>query len=409
MPRARHGKLTDSFIEALAPKEGGRERIIRDGALPGFLIRVGTRKRTFELRIEKPPKATRQLGHWPDVLAADARRIAEDLWDRHRRGDHLDGAPKKGEETIATTWPRFKARLEDEGRSRRTIGGYNDIMKRLSDGVKNRPLRELAADPTIMEREVERIREILSKKKRGGFAMSTAAARFVSTVFSFAQLRDPTLHGNPCSAVATVDPKRKDLPILRRGEMKDWWAKVQEIPNEVERWALVFCLLSGLRRGSLETLAWEHLRRPVLMSRAIRIPAPKGGEERAFDLILSRPMLRVLWRARQASRRLHPKHAETWVFAGPKGHIRGDHLPRLGIAANHALRRAYASEGRAAGVPKDSIRRFLNHSGGDITDHYIRGTALGELQLAEQETISAHLAKALGSPPELTVGRGQMS
>jgi hypothetical protein len=43
----------------------------------------------------------------------------------------------------------------------------------------------------------------------------------------------------------------------------------------------------------------------------------------------------------------------------------------------------------AAGVPKDSIRRFLNHPGGDITDHYIRDSALGELQLAEQETISA--------------------
>jgi integrase len=235
--------------------------------------------------------------------------------------------------------------------------------------------------------------------------MATAAARFVSTVFSFAQLRDPTLHGNPCSAVATVDAKRKDLSILRREEMKDWWAKVQNIPNEVERWALVFCLLSGLRRGSLESLAWEQLRKPVLMSRAIRIPAPKGGEERAFDLILSRPMLRILWRARQASRQLHPAHAETWVFAGPKGHIRGDHLPKLGIAANHALRRTYASEGRAAGVPKDSIRRFLNHSGGDITDHYIRGTALGELQLAEQETISAHIVKALGSPRELAVAR----
>jgi hypothetical protein len=30
--------------------------------------------------------------------------------------------------------------------------------------------------------------------------MATAAARFVSTQFSFAQLRDPTLLGNPCSA-----------------------------------------------------------------------------------------------------------------------------------------------------------------------------------------------------------------
>ena len=66
MPRARHGKLTDTYVESLPPKEGRRERIVRDGVLPGFLIRVGPRKRTFELRIEKPPKTTRPLGHWPD-------------------------------------------------------------------------------------------------------------------------------------------------------------------------------------------------------------------------------------------------------------------------------------------------------------------------------------------------------
>ena len=35
MSRARHGKLTDAFVEGLAPREGGRERIVRDGALPG--------------------------------------------------------------------------------------------------------------------------------------------------------------------------------------------------------------------------------------------------------------------------------------------------------------------------------------------------------------------------------------
>jgi hypothetical protein len=81
MSRARHGKLTDTFIESLSPQEGGRERIVRDGAVPGFLIRVGLRKRTFELRIEKPPKITLPVGHWPDQSAVDARRKAEDLWD----------------------------------------------------------------------------------------------------------------------------------------------------------------------------------------------------------------------------------------------------------------------------------------------------------------------------------------
>ena len=62
MSRARHALLTDTFIESLAPHEGGTERIVRDGAIPGFLIRVGSRKRSFELRIEKPPKVTKQLG-----------------------------------------------------------------------------------------------------------------------------------------------------------------------------------------------------------------------------------------------------------------------------------------------------------------------------------------------------------
>jgi hypothetical protein len=66
MARARHGKLMNSFIESLTPKEGGNECIARDDAIPGFLIRVGPRRRTFELRIEKPPKDRRQLGHWCD-------------------------------------------------------------------------------------------------------------------------------------------------------------------------------------------------------------------------------------------------------------------------------------------------------------------------------------------------------
>jgi hypothetical protein len=79
----------------------------------------------------------------------------------------------------------------------------------------------------------------------------------------------------------------------------------------------------------VEKLAWEHLRRPILKSRAIRIPAPKGGEEKSFDLILSRPM-------------------------------------RVGRPECRRTASADSSTTRA--------------------------------ELAEQETISAHLVKALGNP-----------
>jgi hypothetical protein len=182
------------------------------------------------------------------VRTSEARRIAEDLWEKHRRGEPLDDGPQKGGETIATTWPRFKARLIDDQRSDRTIGGYGDVFKRLSDGVKDRPLRDLANDPTIMEQEVERIRALLHNKKPGGRARATAAARFVSTLFNFACDRDRSLRalGSPCSAVSTVDPKRKDLPVLAEGHMPAWWEAVRKIPDEVHREAHLF---EG-RRGS---------------------------------------------------------------------------------------------------------------------------------------------------------------
>jgi hypothetical protein len=47
---------------------------------------------------------------------------------------------------------------------------------------------------------------------------------------------------------------------------------------------------------------------------------------------------------------------------------------------------------------KDSIRRLLNHSGGDVIDHYIRDSGLSRLHAAEQETISAAIVKAMGAP-----------
>jgi integrase len=227
-------------------------------------------------------------------------------------------------------------------------------------------------------------------------AAATQSARLVSALFSFAQKRDPTLSGNPVIAVSTVDARRHDLQVLAASELPVWWQAVQKIPREAHREAHLFALLSGLRRTTLVSLEWKHL---DLKRRCIRIVKPKGGEDRAFDLILSRPMIRCLWRAQQVGRRLYPANAQRWVFAGSMGHIRGDALTKDGLsAANHDLRRTFATLGRAAGVPKDSIRRFLNHASADITAHYIRESALGHLHVVEQETISLALVRAMGHP-----------
>jgi len=129
------------------------------------------------------------------------------------------------------------------------------------------------------------------------------------------------------------------------------------------------------------------------------VPKPKGGRKKEFDLILSRPMIRCLWRTRKVGRRLFPSEAERWVFPGnSNGHVRGDALPKDEVMANHSLRRAYATAATSAGVDEDTVGKLLNHGGRSVTSRYIKTSYLGRMLAAAQEDISAHIVKALGSP-----------
>ena len=60
----------------------------------------------------------------------------------------------------------------------------------------------------------------------------------------------------------------------------------------------LFMLLAGLRRQDVLTARWENLDEK---RKALRIPAPKGGVERAFELPLSEPML-ALPKTRESGR-----------------------------------------------------------------------------------------------------------
>lgn len=390
--------VTDADIAKLTPKPGGAERTLRSFGVPGLMLRVGRRKRSWELRIERRPQVRKPLGEWPQVKVGMATDTARQMWERHRAGQPVDG-PNKDEMTIALAWPLYEARLRDDGRSEQTLLAYGHSYQRLSDGIKNRPLRDLLNDRTLMADEVKRIRNKLHNQKRGGQNAAAQSAVFVSALFGFMRDRDPTLLGDPVSACQTTVPKRDDLPILGIDEMAGWWRDVQKIGNPVVREALLFGLLSGLRRASLETLEWKNL---DLKRGCLRVTVAKGGHERAFDLILSRPMIRCLWRARQAGRRLYSEAAGQWVFTGEAGHLRGNRLTKLGVYANHALRRSYATTATHAGVDEATVGRLLNHGGKSVTAGYIKTSHLGRMLAGAQTDISATIVDSLGNPPGIT-------
>jgi integrase len=392
----------DDDVALLGLKANGTESVVRGFGVAGLCLRIGKRAKKWELRIENvKPAIHRRLGTWPELPVMDAVALAVVMRQRHKDKQPIDGPPR-GRETISSVWPLWENSLitRAKGVSDATLANYRSCFNRLSDTIKKRPLRDLCSDAKFVEAEVIAIRARLDNSPRKGASAASQAARFISTLVNYARKRAvgadaDALALDPCRLVDTSDPKRHDLAILRKDDMPKWYADVRALENTVISEALLFCLLSGLRRESLVTMKWSDLKRPILRSRAIRIPRPKGGTGRAFDLILSKPLLACLMRARAASRRLYPEHADTWVFAGPVGHMSGSSLRRHGVHANHSLRRSYATQGKAAGISKDSVARLLNHAGKDVTDDYFRESDLGELRLREQEIISAWLMKAL--------------
>lgn len=387
-------RLTDSVVANLSPKTNGREQIVRDQVVRGLILRVGARRKSFGLRIERKgrPAVYSTLGAWPDMKVAEARAAANDALARYERKEPVSG-PTRDEATIASVLPLKLERLRDKHASEWTLGWYETAAGRLSATFKETPLKDLAKDPVLVADEIQRIRRERRNGLRGGASAGTATARFIKTIFKFAQKRDPELRGDPTSAVEVIDPERFDLPALATSDMATWFAAVQKIPREHHREAHLFCLLSGLRRDSLVKLQWKDL---DLRRRCIRVPEPKGGQGRAFDLVLSRAMIRCLWRARRVGRRLFREGAETWVFAGPCGHVRGDALTKDSVLANHSLRRGFATAATDAGVDEDVVGKILNHSGKTITAHYVRTSYLGRMLAGAMEDISAHIIKSLG-------------
>jgi integrase len=389
---------TDDIVETLAPHPDGSERTFREFGVSGLLLRVGQRKKKWELRIGDDKALRRVLGTFPQVKVAAAILTAQNMRKRHVAGLPID-APTKDEHTIASTWPMFKKWLEGKGRSDKTLDAYQSAFNRLSDYIKAVPLAKLVDDRELMLHEQERIVADCHKRnpklKRGGASAGTQSIVFVSALFAY--LRDCLsfkLEGNPVSACVRVDPER-DQPVLAVKDMPAWYAQVQEISNPIVKEALLFSLLTGLRRASLESLRWENL---DLGNGSLHVDIAKGGK--SFDLILTAPMIACLERARVAGQRLYPEHAAVWCFASEVGHLRAARLTKLGLVANHGLRRSYSTAARLAGVDEGVISQLLNHGARGLINRYVKASHLGKMLHGAQQDISAFIMQSL-KPPAL--------
>jgi integrase len=77
-------------------------------------------------------------------------------------------------------------------------------------------------------------------------------------------------------------------------DISGWLKELCAMDNPLRQEFHLLTLLSGSRPAALKKVRIEHI---DLRGRLIHIPKPKGGEEKAFDIPLSRPMIRCIIRA----------------------------------------------------------------------------------------------------------------
>lgn len=393
----RRTSLSDKLVDRL-PLAASGQYAVRDDEVRGFFVVVGTRTKTYTIQTDLRSLGNRRthremLGRVEEWSAKNARNEA-----KARIGTLQTGARKAVSRrsgcTLRDGWERYEEhltrRIAAGERSPRTLEGYKDCIERLLAGWLGTQMRELSENPMLVARRHAEI-----TKAHGPYA-ANHAMRALRAIYGYArkkQLDRSLPPENPVAAVDFNNEERRSTGMATT-DLPGWWRALQDarrMPNPIRREFHLFSLLSASRPDALKRSRWEHLsvRRGVL-----HFPDPKGGTKRAFDMPLSKEMVRCLCRLRVVGRMLHGEQARTWIFpaATPTGHIsetkedRAD-LPKWG----GDLRQTYRTIAQTLGIGDMDIHLLMNHSLGGVNAGYItRGALLDHLR-AQQERISAAL------------------
>lgn len=385
--------LSDRMLAALPNTERG-QYIVRDTELRGFQVVVGVRRKTFAVHGERWQDSKRTsvkatLGHFPTMSTRQARAEAKVALGQIARGELIpkrkSEAPKGPREiTLRIAWNRYReSHMVRKGRSEATIKGYQDHIERILKDWLDTPLVELANNP----RKVADKHDELTR--RSGPYAANGAMRTLRAIYNHARKTARELPAdNPAYGIDWNREIRRDT-AMGAADLPEWFEQLGRLRHPIRREFHLFMVLSGSRPGALMRAKVEHL---DLKRRILHIPCPKGGAERAFDIPLSRAMIRCLLRAMRVSRILHPKEAGTWIFAAAsaEGHLVEHKEPREKLSKwGNDLRQTYRTLGHAVGLSRLDMHLLMNHSVPGVNEGYITRDKLLDDQLrASQERLS---------------------
>jgi len=393
--------ITDKAVEKLPLAEEGQYWAF-DSELIGFGVLVGKRVKTFMVRGEfwrdgKREFSTRlKIGNCQDMKTREARVKAKEILASIAKGVRPGDTAKTrvGEITLAEAWARYRdAHLERKGRNQKTIQGYTDHMDRLFKDWLDLPLAKLGRTPRMVADLHDDITSM------NGPYMANNAMRTLRAIYNHALKSDPTLPArNPTIAIDWNREVRRDTG-LGPAELPAWLSALMKIANPIRREFHLFSLLSGSRPDALRRVRLEHI---DFRQRIMHFPNPKGGAKKAFDIPLSKPMMRSIIRAMRAGRALFEEQSKFWLFPARsgEGHLieyweNRKTLPKWG----NDLRQSYRTLAQAAGLSEIDIHLLMNHSLPGVNAGYITRERLVNNHLRKQQErisdiVSSRIEKA---------------
>ncbi|MGC2774196.1 MAG: integrase arm-type DNA-binding domain-containing protein [Bradyrhizobium sp.] len=405
--------LTDKEIARLpTPSEGWY--LARDTELKGFFVVIGKRKRTFtvqgDLR-EDGKRATSirvAIGDVKELSTRMARATAKEYLAQISRGQHPKPGSKpsriavsaaspiahqSGGITLRQAWERYRdAHMIRKGRSERTIESYRDHVERIFVKWLDTPLEDWGRNPAKV---VERHDAIT---KENGPYIANGSMRTLRAIYSHARKANKSLPpDNPVGAIDWNGEKRRDTG-MGPGDLKVWFSELSALENPIRREFHLFTLLSGCRPTALQETTPSDI---DFKRRILHIPKPKGGAKRAFDIPLSREMIRCLIRVMRFGHQMHPSHAREWIFPADSvsGHIVEQKEDRAVLSKwGNDLRQSFRTIAAAAGVSEFDAKLLMNHAIPGVNAGYITRPKLLEDHLRrQQQAISSTVYAALNA------------
>lgn len=354
-------KITKRMLSSI---ELGNRRYIYDTELSGFGVHVGVKAISFFIQYRhgygRKSKVRRtNIGRFGPLTVEQARDKAQQLLAKVVQGE--DVAQKRQKElpvpTFSSLWKAYVA-------ARPGLKGLITDENRFKKHLKPRFGEMLPTE--LKPVHVDRLRLSMQETHKPGSVKNTLELLRRLVNFGVKQQLYPPL-GFVIQLPQVDNVQTEDLTSA---ELKRLWKAIEESEDIQAANMMRLVLYTGMRRGELFRLQWDHI---DVERGFIRLVDPKGGIESKIPL-------------NSAARDLLESHprlgASEYVFPGRGGRRRVDvtkqvnrikrkaRLPKK-FRALHGLRHVYASMLASSGqVDMYTLQKLLTHKSTNMTQRY---------------------------------------